>query len=284
MRSARLLIGLLLLATVLVDLVVVSVVASELPPWIERGRAGRAELMLISLPLAQASLVAVWAGFGGRSLAWRTVGLVLIITLWSAVVGWLMEPSRPMSMATPWTILLLAQTTLIFACVMLARSTGLRVTRATDIVSSQQPAGGRRRFQFSLAYSLSWITAVALVLGILQYVLYRKHIPPDPDFWPDVALLSIAHTAIALSTLWTVLGRQRLVLRLVGLLLTALAAVAAYYHLTEIAEWLAAVTLCLAQLLWLVGSLWVIRVAGYRLVWPSSRRRKSGGPERLQSA
>jgi hypothetical protein len=263
MKTTRLLIGLLLLATVLVDGVVVSIVLS-LGKLFQDPRALFWIFVLVALALAQSSLAAIWAGFGRRSIAWRAMALVLTITAWSRLMPWVINPSTPNRLATEWAVLLLAQTIIVFAGVIMARLAGVRVVSATEALPAANDADRHARFQFSLAYAFSWIIAVAVILGVLQYALYRQHVPPDADFWLSLAALSVAHALMAMAALWTALGTRWAAVRVFVLCATTLAAHAAHTYVWE--EILVGATVCVVQVSWLLGSLWVIRVAGYRLV------------------
>jgi hypothetical protein len=80
--------------------------------------------------------------------------------------------------------------------------------------------------------------------------------------------MGVAHAALALAALWAILGAGWPIRRALALLLGIIAAWVAY-------EWIAyertragifPSILALAQAFWLVASLAVVRVAGYRVV------------------
>lgn len=265
MRPVRLLVILLVVATLLVDLVVVSsVVAShQIAPadW-----PHPAAIALFSLCMAQVSLIAIWTGFGGKSLPWRILGLVLAIGLWSRLLAWTVDRPDHVSMATDWTCLLLAQSVVILLPLWAARLRGVRLVRASNARPSEPVALGRCRFQFSLGYLLSWITVLAVVLGLAQYTLEFEELMRVLIFaWWVVPVFAVSHAGLALAGLWAVLGTARPWLRWLVVVLTIAATVVANHVWLEIEEIWTYTGLCVLQLLWVMASLSVFRVAGYRM-------------------
>ena len=266
MRRPGLLIALLIVATVLVDLVALSVAPSrpELPH--------PAIIVLFSLSMAQVSLVALWAGLAGKSAPWRVIGLVLVVVLWTALLAAVLDYASPREIASFWTVLLLAQAVAIFMPLSVARAVGLRMVSVGDLDAVKAASTGRSRLQFSLGYLLAWTTAVAVTLGLLKYTVDYRTLFPYPGVWWKLFVLAVGHAAIALAALWALLGTRWLGLRLPALFLITAAAIVCDSWLARLDPFWASALLCLVQALWLAGSLWVFRVCGYRVV----RRRRAG--------
>ena len=281
MRQARLLILLLVAATVLVDLVALSVLAyNEGFPVVWPHPA---LLVLYSLSLSQVSLAALWSGFGARSLPWRVMGLVLTIVFWGALVAAWVTPDERAELQTIWIVLLLAQTVGILVPLSIARLKGLKLLSPSTAGSTGQTVCGRPLLQFSLGYLLSWITAVAVVLGLLQYTVdYRFLLSILQHLWWEISVVSVGHAGLGLAALWAMLGTRRPALRTSVVALTTAAVIVAWKESedADVNDLVRYAALCLLDLLWLVASLWVVRVAGYRVVRrPRAGLEQSPGPE-----
>ena len=268
MRRPGLLITLLIVATVLVDLVALSVVPR--PPE----GPHPAMMVLYSLSMAQVSLVALWAGLGGKSAPWRVIGLVLVVVLWSALLAAVLSYSftLPREIASLWTVVLLVQAVAVFISLSVARAVAVRLVSVDDLDSVEKGGTGRSRLQFSLAYLLGWTTAVAVTLGLLKYTVDYRTLSPWLSTWRQLSVLAVGNPAIALVALWALLGSRWLGLRVLLLCLTAAAAIASERWLAARSPFWVPALLWLVQALWLAGSLAVFRVCGYRVV----RRRSTG--------
>jgi len=264
MRGSRLLITLLIVAAVLVDVVVLSVVASirGVPPqWPHPG-----VILLFSLSMSQVSLAALWTGFGGRSLYWRVGGLMLCAVLWSRYTAWIIAPERIDDYASLYGSLLLAQTIAILVPLSVARLRGLKLVRKGDVDCVEDTTGDRSRLQFSLREMLSWTTTFAVVLGALRCTVDYQLLPSYLGDWRDLTVLSLDNALLALAALWAVLGSGRPALRALILVLATAAAITTGGALAHVDVLWPFAVLCLIEVLWLLASLCVFRVAGYRVV------------------
>ncbi len=282
MRPVRLLVILLIVATLLVDLVVVSwVVASS--PLLPADWPYAAIIALFALCTAQVGLVAVWTGFCGKSLPWRILGLVLTIGLWSRLVAWTLDSPG----FVHWIALLTAQSVVILVPLWAARLRGVRLARADNANPSPVVANGRGRFQFSLRYVLSWITVVAVILGLAQYAVELESLIGLLAFnrW-EFRVLGVSHGVLVLAGTWAALGVARPWLRWLVVLLTVAATVVTYHLWLGIEDIWLYTALCLLQVLWVVASFAVFRVAGYRFVRAprGGRDDRAGSPHVGQGA
>jgi len=258
MRHDRLLIGLLLLATALVDCAVLwSCTASRSPPRLEVQF-----FTLHSLALSQTSLAAIWAGLGKRSTPWRLVGVFLLAVLWSrglaATVFWL-------STIMACFLLLLPQAVMVVVLLWIARPFGVRVVRGTEPPPAENVGW---RPQFSLRHLFAWTTATAIVLGVSTWV-FRDG--PELLQWLreravwEAQVFNACNALMAFATLWAALSNRALARRISVLLLILVAAFALLPRLPggpKPTLWALILTL---QSVLLLASLWVFRVAGYRL-------------------
>jgi hypothetical protein len=275
---------LLVVATLLADVVVVSIAASadqgSPPQW-----PHPAVLVLFALSMSQVSLAAVWTGFGGRSVHWRVMGLMLIAVLWSRYMAWIVAPSRLDDYACLYGSLLLAQTIAVLVPLTVARLGGVRLARPGPLESAKDASPSPSRLQFSLREMLSWTTVFAVVLGALRYTVDHHLFPSYLGDWRQLAVLSLANAIPALVALWAALGVGRPALRAVVLTLATAAAIGASGTLAEVVSLRAYAALCVLQVACVLGSLLVFRVAGYRVVRGglSRPRRPIGLTRRLLS-
>jgi len=272
MRHARLLILLLVLATVSLDLAA-TVTFTPL-------RDSHAPLVLylafVSLPTSQIGLLSAWAALGKTPIPWRAVGLVLPLALWSYLMG--TSVGAPGSLAativsTRETFYLVTEALATVVPLGIARAAGLRLAAVDEAPASGDQAA-RCRFQFSLGYLFSWLTATAIVLAALGCTFDLSRLAPKgmPLYFRGIVIAVAARVILVSASLYVVLARGRRLARgLVGLLALAAAAGLVWLHRDAVT-----MGLCLAtEALWLTGSLAVVRVAGYRLVW----RRRSALPQ-----
>ncbi len=272
------LIALWVAATVLVDVVAVSVAASadrgSPPAW-----PHPTVLVLFALSMSQVSLAAIWAGFVGRSFYGRVTGLMLITAMWARYVAWIVAPSQIDDYACLYGSLLLAQTIAILVSLTVARLSGARLVRADRVDVADGGASGPSRFQFSLREMLSWTTVLAVVLGALRYSVDHHLFPAYLGDWRQLAVLSLANAVPALLALWAALGTGRTTTRAMTLALATTAAIGAGSMLAEVVSLRAYAALCILQVVFGLGSLCVFRMAGYRVV----RAARADFDQRLRS-
>jgi len=207
MKHSRPLISLLLTATVLVDLVAVSLVgfdAWELRVWPDPTLGA-----LYALTFSQASLAAIWAALSTASAPWRLTGGFLVLALWSLGLAALSGGAPGLRDSTECVVLLLAQAVLIFVPLWGVRAKHFRLATAFQLPAISTGDAASRPLQFSLGYLLAWMTAVAALLGLWQYTVRYDLLPRIAAHWAEGGLLALAHTAIALASLWAVLGNRR---------------------------------------------------------------------------
>ena len=114
---------------------------------------------------------------------------------------------------------------------------------------------------------MSWTTAVAVLLATLHYCPKEllEFVFAEPLFLVGFLL---SNALIALGALWIALGVRWPAVRIVVLMVTSIAGVTIFRLATGYStEAWEIVTYFVAQAVYLVGSLWLVRLAGYRLVW-----------------
>jgi hypothetical protein len=249
MKGRRLLIGLLLLATVLVDLVAL---LSTIPThdW-----PGIPERVLFSLALGQISLTATWAVFGRTGLPWRVAGLALLLAACNAGL-YFSFPEESVYDVSGFVAFSGTQTALVAGVWIAARLMGVRLIDATADRSGNRPP------QFSILSLLACLTAVAVSLGVLQYISGLRLLNQGNRLLGAAPIFG-ANVAVCVATCWVILGTGGRVLRGVVVPLGTLGVVFACYQATG--ENYVVVLFGAFQAVWIAASCWVVRVAGYRL-------------------
>ncbi len=262
------LICLLLLVTVLVDCAVVFAVrqfdwGGDWHVW--KSNAANAVLH------GQAVLLAIWAGLGGGPLPWRLAGMVAGIALCTGL-----EYFDDISgIFVTLTMARLAQVFHVVTILLAARLSGLGLPLLSEGGSCEVSHSEKPKLQFSLGYLLGWTTGFAVLLAILRCIgSYEEEAMSLVIWWRDDALMLVSIAVIALAAVWTALGTRWPVVRvlLLGLSVAAESASAAWEHLAVYPFflsfwWRVLAFSSLPHAAWIVGSLWVFRIAGYRLVW-----------------
>ncbi|NQT39347.1 MAG: hypothetical protein HQ581_17755 [Planctomycetes bacterium] len=246
-------------------MVALNVVASSFTSVVvltSRGGA-LAAIMGASTILTQSTLLATWASLGGRPAPWRLLGVGLAL-------GLLIGPTPPASReALPiWSLLMmfLLGTVATGLTLLLLRLLGLGLVNCPDEPVRLAP----RRLQFSLGLLFEWTTATAVVMGVCAYV--PREFFAEFAVWRSLSgilLVWFAASSVALGALCVSLWAARLGARIATLFViqgTAITVVAVVIDNPDaIREGI--IPCFLVSTAWLVGSLWFVRIAGYRLVW-----------------
>lgn len=264
MNPRRLLIGLLLLATVVVDGVALVVVGGRFQqlrwPQVTLGA-------FFSLPFSQVSLASIWAGLARTPAPGRLLGAFMTAMAWAVLLDLTLRHNAVAQYnRTRWIALLLMQVLFVLGPLSIVRATGVRLTESPGPRPAKTHAVGAVPVQFSLGYLLGWITAVAIVLGMVRWGVSYELLPRSPSAWAETAVLGLTHGCVALLSLWLLLGSLRHPLEFAMLCYVTMSALAACFLLAAEPGYEAALAaLFCAETLLLVGPLWVLRVAGYRL-------------------
>ena len=257
MNQSRLLIGLLLAATLALDCAVLANAGThELSPH-------PVLILAWTLQLSQTSLMAVWLAVGKTSVPWRLTAAVTAVGLWSCALTTL--PDAPA--VAQRAVLLTLQTIAVAVPLLLMRPLGLSLIDAAAKADAGHSTFGRRRLQFSILTMIGWTTALAVILST------AKSMAPDDPFTlgvgldVSVAVFLVGRGAVALAAAWAVLGRRWSSWRIAVLPVAVVAAIALQplprSSSADGSRYLA--MLCLLEVLLLLGPLGVVRVAGFRL-------------------
>jgi hypothetical protein len=228
--------------------------------------------MWFMLGPSQGVLLAFWAILGGGKLLWRTLSTTLGTLIY---VGCLFGVKQ--SLNSDWLIIVIGQLGISAAILLLARLAGFRLFRFSDSKATSGP------FQFYIRDMLAWTTAIAVILSAWRCL------PEDAfDFLsdPSPAMAFVSLSLVAVVSMFSTLGRQWLVARIVLLPTSVVVAAIVLKECMPGAHptWFLAFIFCLMAF-WLVGSFLVLRLAGYRLTWrrPFGRSQEKTASEALQT-
>ncbi len=192
MNTSHLMSGLLVLAAILLDLVVLTGFDTgyEIPL-----------MLFLGLALGQLALLAYWCAQGKRTWAPRLLAVVAAAMLLSRPLGRVTAGE-----ASEWFWLL----SLFVACVgsttrVAIRRAECRRVRAPERLATSQPV--RRRTQFSLGSLLALMTVVGLGLG------YGRHATFLPDHALSAAFCGFWLISVALTGLWAMQSHQAVIIR-----------------------------------------------------------------------
>jgi len=265
MKYSRLLIALLLLATVLVDGAVLTMVQRQ-------AGISRPVLFLVwALQVSQVNLATVWLVLGEKWAPLRLAVAVLVVASWSWTLSALPDPTQ----IDQWAVLLTAQMAAVSAPLLVARSIGVRIVARFPASRRDNSTRGPKRLQFSIGNTLAWTTALAVVLSTWQCVYPDGWFPLGTVLTLSLRLDLLGRAAVVLTAVWATLGTRRPAIRVITLLAATLLVFVGLF----LTKPLTAIVGCL-ELPLLIGPLLVFRVAGYRLETrgKTNPQRSAAGP------
>jgi hypothetical protein len=217
-------------------------------------------VVVLAILLAQGSLLAIWAAFGGRATPWRFAGVVATL----AVATLLLKKLTSSSALDPqtWGYFMLANMIGTSAPCLLLRFLGLQVVRPLAQDSGAVPY----RFQFSLRSLLEWTAAVAVLCSMLQIMPADFRQEFTGARWYRMVIVFAVAGLVSVVWLWVALGARWLALRLALLALT-LAAVTTLILMTHPPSILFIVALVASHAGCLFGTFLAVRTLGCRLLW-----------------
>jgi hypothetical protein len=255
-RRRKVIVSLLVIhgALAVLSLIVTGTNSSGGPPWFP------IELMVMTLAISQGSLLGIWAALGGPPAPWRLLATAAALV----ACMWLLPGLFVDADVEVWTYVVFTQMVGTSLPLLALRLRGLGIVRPTP----SDPEPELQKLQFTLRSLLEWTTALAVLLGMVQMTPedFREAFTSWQGGLEIVAIFG-GDALLALAALWTALGARWTAARLLllglagGVAATGIAVVDAPYRL------ITALAFLLLSVAWLVGSLWVFRVAGYRLAW-----------------
>ncbi|MHB8899240.1 MAG: hypothetical protein ACYC6Y_10885 [Thermoguttaceae bacterium] len=264
MPPTRLLVSLLILASLALDLVLLALLPGR-NPWPDLFVAA-----LLGVAGGQVNLATAWSVLGYRHLPARLAGAVLVPVGWALAIA--VTSSTVLLQyrtAAAWAVHFLTHTAVLGALLLLFRLSGARLLEASFTAG----AGPVRRFQFTLRYLFAWLTATALVLSALRTTFENVHLARITLDWTAILVLAFVNTMLGLASLWLIGDTRRLAARIVAASATALPAGCVVGGVLLVADPDRYLSL---GLLWFVAGAYsavgwlVLRVAGVRLLWPRS--------------
>ncbi len=259
-QHRRLLIATLVFATVLVNLAVVVVMQAMDSSGSVLFAPKFAGLLLLSLQRSQIALMAIWLGIGRTSGPVRFVGTLGVIVAWCGILASLNYSSE----IKVWFGYAAIQMLLIAVPLLLIRATGRLEIQAESQVD-KDAAVDRNPYQFSIGYLLAWTTAFALMLATLKSVAPFEDVANEiRNTWHDGGNFVYAINAVVV--LWVVLGSGTYVAaRYVGYGVLLFVLPPALFAVRGSQDPGPDPGRFALSALWLLGSLTVVRLAGYRV-------------------
>ncbi|MHC4177864.1 MAG: hypothetical protein ACYSWU_10175 [Planctomycetota bacterium] len=217
-----------------------------------------------ALSFAQGSLLGIWVVLGGKGGPWRLASAVVVTAALFALVEvggtWLEAMIGGGLAIVMWLSLVLQQTIATSLPLLILRLLGLKLVEA----SWETPGLGASKLQFSLRALLGWTAAMAVLLSAIHYLPRRYFNDVLMYPWQQATWLEL-HALMALISIWAALSARSLPIR-IGVFVLGVALVVAVDHLC----WPRALrnpVFWIGESSFVLGSLWLIRLAGWRLVW-----------------
>jgi hypothetical protein len=208
---------------------------------------------------SQGTLFALWVALGGKRTLWRIILAVAVVVVYGSCLH---------HVDHEWLTATIGQTVVLTPILLLARLTGLELTRSVD--SQAAP----RRFQFSIWDMFVWTTALALVLSVFEFLSggrlltpAHSHVAGEMIVPNPILRLLLVLMLVNLPSIWAALGKSWTMARilLLPVMIGLTAAVLTAHHGQQFYIYC---TIALSGMsAWLLASLAVVRLAGYRLTW-----------------
>lgn len=223
-------------------------------PWDEL-----AAVVSFSLVACQGSILAFWATLGGKASPWRLVLATVAVVAWQSLATDMRSDVGTIVLSS----IRIAQMFTVSLLLLSIRFVGLRLS--CDDMGPIAPDA--YKIQFSLRSMLEWTAAAAVLLGAIHYA--------PSDFPSGVCeflalhpydVLLVAGILIAIVSLWATLSKRSMGLR-VGVLLATLGVCTLVGEVLKSGDFPQFGLFFSCQTILLIGSLWPVRLAGYRLIW-----------------
>jgi hypothetical protein len=258
MRANRILIPLLIVATLTFDLVLVSFLTDR-SRWPDPLVA-----VLLGLAAGQVTLAMLWGVLGRDHLPWRIAVPLIVPLAWGLAIllsqGKVIPAYRaPVEMA----VRLLMQSASLTLILLLIRWHGARLLHCEPMPSTHP----LRRRQFSLRYLFAWLTATAITLSLLKTLFQHVNIAGLFQRWREHLIADFVGVTLGLIFVWLLLDARGRRSKLMAAFVTGLPAAC----IIGLASWSprfpALLTLWLTAGSYSAVAFVVLRVAGFRLTW-----------------
>ncbi len=253
--------------TLIGPLLAVHVLLGTVAVWATDAGGPFVQIVAASLVISQGGLLGIWAALGGRPAPWRLLAVlaVLIGCMWLSDV---IFPHAFFPQVSTWVYLLSAVTAGLALLVL--RAWGITIVKP----GRGDLAAETHRFQFSLRSLLEWTAGMAAFLAAFQMTTEGFLGWICSSVQRTVAILMFYGTVglLAGAALGVALGTRFAPARILALGATGAAVVAAVMHIPgplPLGEAIVFGALCVV---WLAGTLWLFRLAGYRLLWRGAVR------------
>ena len=249
------LIGLLLFTTVLIDGLIATIVRGG-------SSAGFQSVCLSRFHAQPDEPSGDLDGAGLTPSPLRMLGAIGVIIAWGFVFN-----SRNGPSVEDVIIVLMIPFATISVCLLLARWRGLHCVDTFDLVSRVE--SDRRPWQFSISSLLAWTTVLAIILGVFKWLGFLASVPHPHLRTAEVLILGPGLALVAFAAIWMALGARSPIRRTPALVLAEAVSIGAVCliespHSLDLAivAWF-----MILDAVFLVGSLLVFRMVGYRVRW-----------------
>jgi hypothetical protein len=248
-----------LLAMLLLDLAAFAAMA--VAPGNQRHWPNMYVIGLFALIFSQTGLMAVWIAMGRTFLPWRILGGFLWIVTWCMLME-LLGAGPDTSYSLAWCSYLVAQLVIVLVILGINSFAGWRI-QVSD--KSEMPLPEQKPpFQFTLWDIFVWMTVLAIILGLIESLQFMRIMPSSKGMWISL-LIGLFNSSLTLSTLWAVNGQKYPVFRAVQLFIV-FGIIMSTLLISGAIRKPSVFMMFTQELLLLIGSFYVFRLEGFRLV------------------
>ncbi len=252
MKTRPVLITLLIAAHISIAMAVVA--GTKLP-----GRYGD-WLPMAVVSTGQIGLLSIWTALGRRATPWRPAVLI------AAIVGWSWIETAKNGGGTHWLVVFLPVAATTVAILLAARIRGLRLYLPED-----NRGGKCDRWQFTLQSLFAWTTSLAFCLGIVIFALRDFRIGQSTNWPAEIFMTTVFIVSVIVTSTYFAWIRPRFSYTLCSTIYALLMAALLTYWCFGPQLSITIGVYCALEMSFLIASLLVLRVAGYRLEMKKTR-------------
>ncbi len=236
-------------------LVAVHVITGLVLGWfVEDGSATFVSALFIGLVFSQTSLLGFWGGLGMNRWPVRLLGVIVGTAYLGPMFG---ISIRELNFEMLFLVVL--STVAVAAVLLVVRRLVAQIQRSGELSITASQEG----LQFSIRHLMLLTFVVACTLGIGRWL--------QPYFsgviiLAELATISLCFVSVGLASVWAMFGKSPPLIRSIVVLLIAASSgcIPAYsFNTSEYSFW---ISMMLAEAVFLLVSLWIVRLCGYRLV------------------
>lgn len=231
------------------------------------------------LAWAQVLLFSIWAAFSNKALSWRFCYLLGLVALLAR-----MHLTDPTEATWQWAKYLLFKyyweaALVVTLSLLVCRMAGLQLHEPQHSTDQPRPSVAVSRRQFTVLSIVWWTVGVCFFMALWTRLVTNHETSIWFEFLSRELGPNLSRAALSIACLWLVFGTRYLPWRAsVFALAVILVTCWEYFGLgfgyqldVSLSNWKPVLRWRLPMALWVCGTLYAFRIAGYRLEWQTPR-------------